>query len=484
MSLTKFVGLLAGSTLTLTGVSYAAVEGNNDTATQISELKAEIAALKGNQGEQWLTEQRADQIRGVVQDVLADSNTRSSFQQAGGATAGYNNGFFISSADGNYSLKINALEQVRFVWNNTYQDTKDQNSWGFENRRTQAFFSGNVVDPSWKYLVGIAYDSQSDPYVSNGTKSSTTYAINPDSGDLESTTTTSAGDPAFNLYYAMVTKTFGDGFSVSVGQMNVPFTVESNLFNAGSTQMGDYSIFEYMFGAGQQVGAMAKIEKDAFRVSAGWYNIVQTDSSGTVGQSWNSTDNQSIAIASRAEYKVAGTWDQFSKESSFKGEEFGLLIGGGVIWQNGRAQNSASTYDANPLGLTADAQAKFGGFNLIGQFLWQDGYPGTDSESSVWGFNVQGGAFVTEDLEVFGAWAYADTAGDGSGGGSFGTTNYLQTGANWYFAKNSIKATVMGIIPLNKDAADAGNLRGFESGVGLSDSQNNFSLVCQLQVMF
>jgi hypothetical protein len=458
MSLTKFVGLLAGSTLTLTGVSYAAVEGNNDTATQISELKAEIAALKGNQGEQWLTEQRADQIRGVVQDVLADSNTRSSFQQAGGATAGYNNGFFISSADGNYSLKINALEQVRFVWNNTYQDTKDQNSWGFENRRTQAFFSGNVVDPSWKYLVGMAYDAQNDPY-------------NADAGN-------------FNLYYAMVTKSFGDGFSVSVGQMNVPFTVESNLFNAGSTQMGDYSIFEYMFGAGQQVGAMAKLEKDAFRVSGGWYNIVQTDSSGTVGNSWDNNDNQSIAVAGRAEYKVAGTWDQFSKESSFKGEEFGLLIGGGVIWQNGRNDNSAGVYDANPLGLTADAQAKFGGFNLIGQFLWQDGYPGTDASSSVWGFNVQGGAFITEDLEVFGAWAYADTADSGSSSASLGTTNYLQTGANWYFAKNSIKATVMGIIPLNKDAADAGNLRGFEGGIGLSDSQNNFSLVCQLQVMF
>ena len=458
MSLTKFVGLLAGSTLTLTGVSYAAVEGNNDTATQISELKAELAALKSNQGEQWLTEQRADQIRGVVQDVLADSNTRSSFQQAGGATAGYNNGFFISSADGNYSLKINALEQVRFVWNNTYQDTKDQNSWGFENRRTQAFFSGNVVDPSWKYLVGMAYDAQNDPY-------------NADAGN-------------FNLYYAMVTKSFGDGFSVSVGQMNVPFTVESNLFNAGSTQMGDYSIFEYMFGAGQQVGAMAKLEKDAFRVSGGWYNIVQTDSSGTVGNSWDNNDNQSIAVAGRAEYKVAGTWDQFSKESSFKGEEFGLLIGGGVIWQNGRNDNSAGVYDANPLGLTADAQAKFGGFNLIGQFLWQDGYPGTDASSSVWGFNVQGGAFITEDLEVFGAWAYADTAESGSSSASLGTTNYLQTGANWYFAKNSIKATVMGIIPLNRDAADAGNLRGFEGGIGLSDSQNNFSLVCQLQVMF
>jgi len=42
MSLTKFVGLLAGSTLTLTGVSFGAVEATNDTTAQINELKAEI----------------------------------------------------------------------------------------------------------------------------------------------------------------------------------------------------------------------------------------------------------------------------------------------------------------------------------------------------------------------------------------------------------------------------------------------------------
>jgi len=452
MSLTKFVGLLAGSTLTLTGVSFGAVEATNDTTAQINELKAEIAALKSNQGEQWLTEQRADEIRGVVQDVLADSNTRSSFQQAGGATAGYNNGFFLSSADGNYTLKINALEQVRFVWNNTYDKNSTENQWGFENRRTQAFFSGNVVDPSWKYLVGFAYDSQNDPYDNNNSDS-----------------------PTFNLYYANITKSFGNGFSVSVGQMNVPWTVESQLFNAGSTQMGDYSIFEYQFGAGQQVGVAAKYEADMWRVQGGWYNIVQSNASSYVNQ-WNNDNNQSIAVAGRAEYKVAGTWEQFSKESSFKGEEFGLLIGGGVIWQNGRAENTEDF--GNPFGLTADAQAKFGGFNVIGQLLWATGAPDTTTDS-VWGFNVQGGAFVTDDLEFFGAWAYAQTDV---------TTNFLQAGANWYFAKNSMKMTMMGIIPLNNQAAGGDgsydNLRGFNGGVGLGDSDNNFSFVWQLQMMF
>jgi len=470
MSLTKFVGLLAGSTLTLTGVSYGAVEANNDTAAQINELKAEIAALKAQQGEQWLTEQRADAIRGVVQDVLADSSTRSSFQQAG-ATAGYNNGFFLSSADGNYTLKINALEQVRFVWNNTYQNTvsgggatagNDANQWGFENRRTQAFFSGNVVDPSWKYLVGMAYDSQQDPYYNPGAANS------------------------FQLYYANVTKSFGNGFSVTVGQQNVPWTVESQLFNAGSTQMGDYSIFEYVFGAGQQVGALASVEQDMWRVKGGWFNVVQDAANGAASapvNAWDSSANQSIALAARAEFKVAGTWEQFSKESSFKGEEFGLLVGAGLIWQNGRAQNynatpATNTYDVNPFGLTADARVNFGGANVIGQFLWQEGYPGVGSSESVFGINLQGGAFLTDDLEVFGAWAYADTTS---------TQNFLQVGSNWYFAKNNLKMTISGIIPLNNDAAVDPSLRGFEGGVGLAsgpNADNNFSLVAQLQVMF
>ena len=463
MSLTKFVGLLAGSTLTLTGVSFGAVEATNDTTAQINELKAEIAALKSNQGEQWLTEQRADEIRGVVQDVLADSNTRSSFQQAGGATAGYNNGFFLSSADGNYTLKINALEQVRFVWNNRYNNPDNdagaptaENQWGFENRRTQAFFSGNVVDPSWKYLVGFAYDAQNDPYDNNNSAS---------------------GSPNFNLYYANITKSFGNGFSVSVGQMNVPWTVESQLFNAGSTQMGDFSIFEYQWGAGQQVGALAKYEADMWRVQGGWYNVVAAGNTEYVNQ-WNNTDNASVAVAGRAEYKVAGTWEQFSKESSFKGEEFGLLVGGGVLWQNGRAQNDTDYYSNNPFALTADAQAKFGGFNLIGQLLWATGAADAQNDSN-WGFNVQGGAFVTDDLEFFGAWAYAQTND---------TTNFLQAGANWYFAKNSMKMTMMGIIPLNNNAAGGNNandnLRGYNGGVGLGTEDNNFSFVWQLQMMF
>jgi len=467
MSLTKFVGLLAGSTLTLTGVSYGAAEANNDTTAQINQLKAEIAALKAAQGDQWLTEQRAEQIRGVVQDVLADSSTRSSFQQAGAMTSGYDNGFFMSSADGNYKLKVNALEQVRFTWGNGYGapastgtgNQPSNNQWGFENRRTQVFFSGNVVDPSWKYLVGMAYDSQPDPYVRTADQ--------------------------FQLLYAQVTKDMGNGFSVTVGQQNVAFTLQSQLFNAGMTQFGEYSLFEYAFGAGQQVGLSAKWESDMVRVMGGWYNAVFLPGGATSANSWDAANNQGVALAGRAEVKLAGTWDQFSKESSFKGEEFGLMVGGGAFWQNARQANENPPYGFAPVGLTVDATGKFGGFNLIGQLIWENSYAfnAGSNDASTWGFNIQGGFFLTEDLELFGAWNYNTIDRTAS--------NFVQFGTNWYFAKNNMKMSVVATVPVSATATQIG---GGATSYGLLPTQttgtasdvvgDNFGLVVQLQLMF
>ncbi|MFM9145852.1 MAG: hypothetical protein ACKORL_11015, partial [Phycisphaerales bacterium] len=436
--------------------------------------------------DQWLTEQRAEQIRGVVQDVLADSSTRSSFQGAA-ATSGYDNGFFLSSADGNFKLKINALEQVRFVWGNGYgatgtgptAPTNDQ--WGFENRRTQLFFSGNVVDPSWKYLVGMAYDSQPDPYVRNSSSlrpATAPYSI-PFTG------------PQFQLYYAQITKDLGDGFSVTVGQQNAAFTLQSQLFNAGMTQMGEYSVFEYAFGLGQQVGISAKWEKDAFRAMGGYYNAAYTPFGSGNSNAWNNNNNQSVALAGRAEFKMAGSWDQFSKESSFKGEEFGLVAGAGIFWQNARGQNGNPIfgipnppYGFSPVGVTVDANAKFGGFNAIAQVIWQNSYAFQDPNASTWGFNLQGGAFLTEDLELFGAWNYNNIGTAAEPGVA---SNYLQVGGNWYFAKNNMKMTVLATIPLNMNAGEQATDSNAGGSFGMVDNGNvgnNFGLVVQLQLMF
>jgi hypothetical protein len=82
MTLTKYVGILA-SGLALAG--SASAQGT-DTASAIAErnaiaqLKAEVANLKSQNGDKWLTEERAAEIKSLVKDVLADSETRTNLQ--------------------------------------------------------------------------------------------------------------------------------------------------------------------------------------------------------------------------------------------------------------------------------------------------------------------------------------------------------------------------------------------------------------------
>ena len=100
MKLTSRVGLLAGaSTIVLTGVSIADASSTEvqNLEAQVNALRAEVADLKGDN---WLNEARAEEVRTLVQDVLADSDTRASLLQSG-MSAGYDNGFVIGSADGN-----------------------------------------------------------------------------------------------------------------------------------------------------------------------------------------------------------------------------------------------------------------------------------------------------------------------------------------------------------------------------------------------
>ena len=99
--------LVLGGTAVSASPSEVDVDHGKDALSQIAELKQvvdqqsrELAQLKQAEGRDWLTEQRASEIRGIVQDVLADADTRTSFQDSG-AMAGWNKGFFLASPDGN-----------------------------------------------------------------------------------------------------------------------------------------------------------------------------------------------------------------------------------------------------------------------------------------------------------------------------------------------------------------------------------------------
>lgn len=436
-----------------------AADPSTDASVQaeLAAMRAELRAIRAQQDGAWLDEQRAAEVRSLVQDVLSDSATRTSFR-SDSPRLGYDNGFVVGSGDGSMLLRVNMLGQARFVWNNNWQPTgtqppaavpdtgsnrNDQNTWGMETRRAQLYVSGHVIDPSVEYMLGIAYDTQPDPYFL-----------------LQNT---------YGMVYLYVRKSFGEGFSATLGRQNAPFTAESTLFNAGNAQMGEYSIFEYRAGLGQQTGLNLEWKGEQFRWQGGWFNDVARIP-GNIAQ-WDSLFNAGVGVASRLEWKPLGTWQQFADESSFRGEQFGIAFGGGVAWATGRANNRLIGVDVAEFAATGDVRIDFGGANLIGQVFWQDDVLGDEDQ---WGINAQGGVFATDSLEFFGALSWFDVADP---------KWFVQGGGNWYIdAARHLKVTVMGIVPLGGETV--GGPAPSLAGTGVSDVADNFSLLAQIQVMF
>jgi hypothetical protein len=346
MSLTTRVGLLAGaSALTLTGASFAdnPTEAQNYEA-RIAELEATVAQLKG---ENWLTEQRAEDIRGVVQDVLADADTRASLLQAG-MTAGYDNGFVLGSSDGNFSLKLNGQLQTRFIYNNQDNSPVDDDRWGFENTRTKLIFSGNVVNPDYMYYIEADFDR--------------------DGG-------------AFMLEDAYIAYNYGNGWKAIMGQFKAPILREE-LVNSMYQLAVERSWVNEYFTGGRTQGIAVDYLGEQFHFIAS-YN----DGANTPNTAWNTRDTE-FSMTGRAEVLFQGTWDQFHDFTSWKGEETGFLLGGAVHYQ----KQEYGTLAANELEIllaTIDASVEFGGANLFAALIYR-------------------GFFLNEDWELYGRYEYAD----------------------------------------------------------------------------
>ncbi|MEY2794769.1 MAG: hypothetical protein RIR10_485 [Planctomycetota bacterium] len=395
MSLTKTVGFFAGTTLAIGGAAFGA-DQNSELAAEVANLKAQIAEMKNSQGDAWLTEQRASEIRGIVTDVLADADTRSSLQGSG-AGAGYNGGFFMSSADGNYSMKLNVLEQVRWTFNNRNDaGTGEDQTWGFENKRTRLTFGGNMVDSTWSYKVAYYFAYTND------------VEFDADGAVLAD---------------AFVSKDMGGGLSMTVGQFKLPFSGEYGT-DAGNLQFNDYSTISNAFADGYGQGLMLSYSADAFRAAVAYVNALsQVDADWGAG-----SPSDEFAFTGRAEFKLSGTWDQFNNAMSFRGEEMGVLIGVGANWAD---SNTAG--DGDVFGATADVTVDFGGANVMGAFYWDNN---DDSVSeNPYGFTLQGGVFVSDDVELVARYEYGDldTNLDSN---DFSTLTF---GANWYMAQNTAK---------------------------------------------
>lgn len=430
MSLTNRVGLLAGTAvLAFSGVGLAGTgDTNSEALAEIAKLKAELAELKAQQGDNWLTEQRASEIRSLVQDVLADADTRASLQSTG-MTAGWDKGFFLASPDGNFRLRIKGQLQFRYVLNyrdlpQDVRDATDADRWtkGFENRRTKLIFEGNIFDKTWLYRVELNFNR----------------------GVLDDDGFQQSDSGAAQLQDAWIQKDFENGLYLRFGQYKPPFLREE-LVNSARQLAVERSLVNDRYSQGRSQGVSLGFESDMFRVEGMFSDGIgqQTNIWGAnfSNTPWQQTTTE-YAFTARAEFLLAGEWKQFDDFTSWNGEPFGLMIGAAANWQRAEfGTNAFGVGVGQQLGATADISAEFGGANLYGAFVWAnpdldgDGTPSGDRNELA--FVVQGGFMIVPDtFEIFGRYEWADP--DVSDQKDL---NVLTVGVNWYFAKNAAKFT-------------------------------------------
>ncbi len=360
---------------------------------RVAELEATVARLRTEQSqEHWLTEQRADEIRGLARDVLADADTRASLLQDG-MMGGWDNGFVLTSSDGKFKLTISGQLQFRWVYN--YQDNspEDDNRWGFTNRRTKIKFTGHAVDPSWKYRVSGAFDA--------------------DGG-------------AFVLEDANITKDLGDGWALKFGQFKPPFlrealvsssrqlAVERSLVNAESNQR-----------RAQGVEIQYKGDQLAFKA-------MYHDGFGT-SNTLALAEGTEFALAGRVEWLAAGEWGQFKEFTSWEGEAFAFLLGGAIHYEN-EEYGSPTGPEEETFACTIDGSLKFGGAHafaaIVGRHL-------DVADADQYGIVVQGGYFfVPDEWEAYVRYEYGDLDLAGQS-----DLNVITVGVNRYFVKHALKWT-------------------------------------------
>ena len=452
------------------------------------ELESKVTDLSRQQGEEWLGEQRAAQIREVVRDVLADSEARASLRD-GGMTAGWNDGFFLGSADGRFRMNFGGFTQARFIWssikvgpgfsNTDYVFDRQENRYGFDVPQVQLWTDGHIFSRDFQYMVKARFYQQFETELNKGDG-----VNNPIAGAAEYS--------AFELMDAWARIHLDDNWSVRAGQFRSPYS-RGFLVMEQYQMTASRSVVDYHYALGYTQGLELEYASDEARARVsvnngaqdnllgdsdanygfnagglGGFKIFPTGSYGAQNAPfWSQTS--AFSFTGRFDWKAAGAWDQFRSYTSPAMEEFGLLMGLGVHYQSSYAyqpNNSTPLLDdpANTwLATTLDAQLNFGGASFYGAFFYnyldspgaivpQFGTPPAGGDFldlgafSIYAFQTMVSGYIAPKMELFGRYEFAmiDGINDSAVASALRNPdplNLLTVGFNWYLDGQDLKWT-------------------------------------------
>ncbi|MBU3684697.1 MAG: hypothetical protein FGM39_11935, partial [Phycisphaerales bacterium] len=442
------------------------------------ELEGKVTDLTRQQGEEWLGEQRAAQIREVVRDVLADSEQRASLRD-GGMTAGWNDGFFLASADGRFRMNLGGFVQTRFIWSAIQTSPSSapwvfdqkQQRYGFDVPQVQLWADGHIFSRDFQYMVKARFYEQFLTELNKGTN-------NPIPGDADYS--------GFELMDAWARINLDDNWSVRAGQFRSPYS-RGFLVLEQYQMSASRSVVDYHYALGYTQGLELEYASDEARARVSVNNGAQDNLLGDTDANYGAAgfvvfptgsygsqnapfwaQTAAMSFTGRFDWKPAGTWDQFRSYTSPAMEELGLLLGLGFHFQESYAYQPNNSTPGIPdptntwVAATLDAQLNFGGASFYGAFFYNylnspgalaplfgspQASPGDLGDFSIYAFQTMASAYIAPKLELFGRYEFAMIDGvDASdptiaGLSDVDPLNLLTVGVNWYLDGQDLKWT-------------------------------------------
>jgi hypothetical protein len=457
-----------------------------------AELQGQVVELNAKAGDQWLTEERAAEVREIVQDVLADTATRTSLQGSG-ATAGWDNGFFLASADNRFRIEFGGLIQARWMLSAqkaqyvsppqidggaSIQWDPVPTRYGFDLQNIELWAQGHVVSPDIQYMVKGIFSQNQDVGTQVGQAQSPIQLNTPLASFM--TGSTSGG---LQLLDAWVRVNLTDDWSFRMGQFRAPYGREFLVLEQYQMAV-DRSLVSLHYGMGYTQGVELEwITNEArwrFAIDDGGTDNIVGPARVVGSQPLNSpwyAQNAQWGITTRFDWKGEGGWKQFDQFTSPEGTEPGWLWGIAFNAQQTdptkvisltQGPGATSAYSKNTwLGVTTDLTMQFGGASLFASAYFnhvesngayflttvnQQNYAEAGDVNAL-GFVLQASYYLAPKWEVYGRYEYMHTTASNSGDPAIQNlpiSNYLfqqhhmdllTIGANWYIDGQDVKFT-------------------------------------------
>ncbi|MDX2131935.1 MAG: porin [Planctomycetota bacterium] len=308
---------------------------------------------------------------------------------------GWDKGRFFITDGGANRLNIGGFMQFRFLSNwrdeGTTPDPADFTQ-GFQMRRARLSLSGTV------WSKDLSFTLLTDASRSSG-------AV----GFLD----------AFGEY------AITDDVSVRWGQFKLPYNREE-LVNDNRQLAIERSTVNSVFGYTRTQGVMVSYTTDSFRL----FGMV-SDGGNALNNDFTSAAEADIAFTARADFRWGeGDSKRFEDLTSWRESGVGALLGGAVHVQTGG--ETGGTADVDLYSATVDFSLEGDGWNLFAAAHWLRTEPASGAETDDFGLLLQGGVFVTDQVEPF--VRYDAIIADDANGEDFHT---ITAGVNYYVSPRS-----------------------------------------------